>query len=1334
MALNYGDFMLPFIEINPGESDLIVKERCEERTDFLVNYLPGQLRLTPDSPLLDCLDAIAPEVALRRIRAMLQRLKSSLDSLSSSNPERLEELNRLDWSPDRRFAASPVLWAIGGLIFSHKKWTAPNCHDVRSAVDVDEFLRTSGAPGPFPQWMSDRIPLLVALKNAYRTCVDSGLREVGVYRDGILHFKEEEIARSMAELLKRACPTAASVTADALLLIANAYAGRYGDSTKVKTFEDFTQLVKQEIDRPVSQFSGILVIFEFGRHVFPALESAKTPKKLATELLKNQNPQVVWVSFDRFWATRHSDSLRAWLEEKAKLPSNLGTLFRNVTEEIQFSRGLQARLGSSNFYALSLEKDDASKVAFGCLPDKPTCQQVPTTVWQRISLAIKPFLERRGQTSGTGSIPWAYVMRVLDVLAYIYPIEFFRLKILRPDSPKELGDSNIIVLPREVPDIEELENAVKQEKWHHPKLLVSRCLATLLINQRMAFGNKQQAIRIDGDQAITKIQELEQIRDKWLKLATWVSEKNKHGILEKYLQVCLTPKIQLQTEPLLIFPQQGEAQIAGFDIGGSFVKAAIYKYYPKTELLGEPVFTEKPVVEFQTRNLDGTQYENALSFVERINTELTKAWGENWQENLIAIGITWPGAIAGQPGSEYIAAYSTAIGYFKPFDPDKFFQATAEKIHQFDLRQAFQNYFQKPVILMNDGVAHVLYHQWQFNREILGVGETVVGLFAGTGSAEAVFDGDTGHPLNVLAELGKQIDDIGCPFPVDEYPSGTSRNYFNKDTLPRIGQEVLQEWGIEMPRIPGILIGWILENLDTHASEEALKKIQQKIQRLWEEETRPGAKSIDSYLKELKRSLNKVGKKDEDFAKEVTKRAGLRLADLIAQVRELYGSLNVFVGGGPMSGATGRFIRNKVREELQQGYGFDVVGDESDVVRGIGITSSYTAWKKHHRVRLIRFPEPPRTNIEPPGPSGVRGAAMTAVELFTRKSSVPVDRAPSFSAFTVLQLGKKVSGRVYFPGRDSLPHTGTAGYVRSHLQASQAWKVVSYEVEKEKKMSIYSPLPWRDYDEDSVLTPIDVLIQQITSNDERESKTRNHIIISARNTINEWRYQIRMDGKWYRRLDDSEIDQDWPVIEISDQKVCLLPYKEASKETDLVTGIPLVIDGKPVSRTFLIANCSDIAHIYEVNPQGRLSSSATAWRELSECWKRAKDRGVEDYEIEQRMNKIANCYVGVQESRNLLHSIMAVRHDGELIAFAITGGLSDIAKELATKHQVRHAVLLDNGGSVGWHTLLEGKNDRVLLVASPNYRPRGMVFIDFWVEGFVHPREHYALSHKTAGG
>lgn len=318
--------------------------------------------------------------------------------------------------------------------------------------------------------------------------------------------------------------------------------------------------------------------------------------------------------------------------------------------------------------------------------------------------------------------------------------------------------------------------------------------------------------------------------------------------------------------------------------------------------------------------------------------------------------------------------------------------------------------------------------------------------------------------------------------------------------------------------------------------------------------------------------------------------------------------------------------------------------------------------------------------------------------------------SPCLSTFSVLALGAKVTGRVLFPGRDHWPVI-TAGYVRSVARAQLAGETGSGEYQPDRK------LPWRDYSS-SLLAAPDALVTA--------PYERHGVIISARNTLNEWGYQLRLGHDWIRRYNDSVINPEWPVVEFGGVDIHLVRLSEVTADADIVTGIPLVIAGQPSNRRFLVASCSDVAHTFDVNPRGQRGPSADAWQRLSNLWQELKDQQLEDTDLATQMEDEAK-RLSVSPSRDLLHSVLAQRFDGILVAFAITGALTDIASELAQRWDVQHAVLLDNGGSVGWQALVPGAEAPRLLVAGPNYRPKGTAFMQFDIGDFLQPQSHPLL-------
>jgi hypothetical protein len=366
-------------------------------------------------------------------------------------------------------------------------------------------------------------------------------------------------------------------------------------------------------------------------------------------------------------------------------------------------------------------------------------------------------------------------------------------------------------------------------------------------------------------------------------------------------------------------------------------------------------------------------------------------------------------------------------------------------------------------------------------------------------------------------------------------------------------------------------------------------------------------------------------------------------------------------------------------------------------------------------------------------------AAASAPFTPRREISAPWPAPPCLSTFSVLALGAKVPGHVLFAGRVHWP-VSTAGYVRSAARArlaagtesgaagtasgaagtasgaagtaSGAAGTASGAYQPERK------LPWRDYDASALLAAPDALVAA--------PYERHGVVIGARNTLNEWGYQLRLGQDWIRRYGDRAIDPGWPVVELSGADTRLVRLSEAGAAADLVTGIPLVAAGRPSPRPFLVASCSDVAHTFDVNPRGLRGPSADAWLRLSNLWQELKDQQLADADLAARMEAEA-VRLSVAPSHDLLHSVLAQRFDGVLVAFAITGALAGIASELADRWDVQHAVLLDNGGSVGWQALIPGAEAPKLLVAGPNYRPKGTAFLQFDLGEFLQPQGHPLL-------
>ncbi len=317
----------------------------------------------------------------------------------------------------------------------------------------------------------------------------------------------------------------------------------------------------------------------------------------------------------------------------------------------------------------------------------------------------------------------------------------------------------------------------------------------------------------------------------------------------------------------------------------------------------------------------------------------------------------------------------------------------------------------------------------------------------------------------------------------------------------------------------------------------------------------------------------------------------------------------------------------------------------------------------------------------------------------------------TISSYSIADFGRRIRGKLHFPHSGALP-SGSVGYVRSAARALASAQV------RGGKHQIDTPLPWRDYPAEVLTASSDVLETPFHE---------DYLLLGCRNVLNEWGYQVRLDGTWWRRAGDQPVDERWPVLAMLPEGVRFLPAAESRQiGADLLTGLPVVIDGVASETDFLIANCSDVAHVFEVHPGGLIGPSPAAWLELTNAWQAAHSENLPHPEFAALMLAIARKY-GVTASRHTLHSLIAEAQDGTLRAFALNGSLKAIAQHLVQRWKVTNAILLDNGGSVGWFYCPRDRSTPTLLVGGPNRRDSGTAFLSLETRGFPQPRMHTSL-------
>ena len=753
------------------------------------------------------------------------------------------------------------------------------------------------------------------------------------------------------------------------------------------------------------------------------------------------------------------------------------------------------------------------------------------------------------------------------------------------------------------------------------------------------------------------------------------------------------------------------------------------------------------------------------------------------------VGVAWPGAVAGPAGREYVAGASGILSCFVGLS-GRAGQDSAAQLHALALREAFETAFKAPgeppprVRLINDGEAHT---RGIAAAAALPSPPPLpmVALTAGTGTALGVL-GDDGSPLPVLLEAGKLVLDVHAPLPPpsDAFPPGRANRIFSRETLPELAVELaarvadpsarelvgrlrarelgavfagllgghpspdalLRSWydHTVAPQLDELGLRWLCEGRQAQIRQrrETLRRACAGFQG---DHALPG--QVAALLPEGVWPAASEGL--EGLAMEAARRAGCLLADLAALLLDLFGARSVLATGGPMTGQTGRLVRAFAREELQRSYGLQVLetphAGATEASGGEHCRPEGSLPAGPGSVGCVAVPEP----APAPGPealphaAGPWGAAAAALELHARRPrgahvatpggsadrsrSGTSRRAPDGSSesspswvrlshFSTLRLPVGCSGRLHFPGRAALKRP-SFGYVRSPQRAQAAQEAAR----RAGETCADAPLPWRDY-------PPELLVDSRTIGAAGTTRPgTERLVVSARNVLNELGHSVRLQGRWFARAGDPPLDPDWPALQIGPTGLRVARLTElVAEQGDLLTGLPLVRGGHPCGRTFFVAHCSDVAHCWDVDPIGRVGPGPEAWAKLSQQWQDAHGAGLSDDALQARLDATAR-RLGVGPRQGLLHSVVASQADGTLLLVAVTGALDAIAQTLVERLQVVDALVLDNGGSVGYLRWAPEATEPVLLVAGPNRRRRGTVFLEIVLPDFPSTTPHFAL-------
>lgn len=134
-------------------------------------------------------------------------------------------------------------------------------------------------------------------------------------------------------------------------------------------------------------------------------------------------------------------------------------------------------------------------------------------------------------------------------------------------------------------------------------------------------------------------------------------------------------------------------------------------------------------------------------------------------------------------------------------------------------------------------------------------------------------------------------------------------------------------------------------------------------------------KYIDDINKDKLININFLSNKDASFRERfglvIAHRAGCLLADVAAICIDLFQADGLFCAGGPLSGKTGKLIREFARKELADLYGFDIIKSFDNTSKGSG----------PHYIRPLEFSSPNEIEGEEKY-TGAWGAGSAALDRY----------------------------------------------------------------------------------------------------------------------------------------------------------------------------------------------------------------------------------------------------------------------------------------------------------------------------------------------------------------
>lgn len=966
---------------------------------------------------------------------------------------------------------SLAMLSVQACLLSHLGWSESHQPRIVSGFRAYAYLRQSAVP----EELARVVGFLIMMKDAVRNC-QGPQKEVFVWHRKALVETDEQVIPALSSAIQSAWPHVESRqhAMASLVFLAAGYQQRFSSLSDPSAVEPLARTWRSLNSRAgdANNEADIVVMVEYLHYWWDggdASQKRAIQSKLSDFINKQDattGGRMLNVSLGRYLSD---------VERRSSAKLFEASEISEVAKATEIDPAAQAwspqRL---EFAQLTLEPNQRFVVLYGCEPPTRVSQpedakkkNADQYIWQVCAAAFK-----KSMTSSTPDqqsvptkpspseryLPWPLIYFSLVSLAKIFPECFSTARATWGwcRDPEFAGRSFTIPLPKSSPDpgiVEQClralqgnsesglptggwpgKNAREDGEW--AQYLVANFAAAWVLNLRMAIGQGALRFMFDGRreveakyrQAINKIDNYHHY-DGLRCYLTQVGTESHPGVFLRPRSVADEYYRKL-VEQLMSGPAGGSSPLAlGIDVGGTEIKVSLFRLsYVNGEFrivasLGEPKHF-LTTVPGDPKHVDGAAFGEYLVKCFHGPKGFHESGDVDVWDQIVAVGVTWPGAVGGPAGAEVINGPSGILANFvqNPWDISRD-TCLNNPIALHKIAHDLRTYLWEKLLskkdedltvrMINDGDAQTYGASPLASAESFG---SMVVVAVGTGTALGLIYGHSRPRLApVLAEAGKivvnlfaRVKEENCFFPEGVANSVASIKALEELANAQIDSKLLLGKSFKMLSIE---VGIILQQVTQLLEDESLIQIQETLKNRWEEAKskacdeakldKPRHKNLKWKDREalLVQSVASRGDHaDEEFAQALddleekwvgktfnrtaqfgplhkrmlvaARQFGQLLADVIATSVDLFDSDAAMATGGVLSGATGRLVRAFARSTLAKQYGFECRESARDLR------------KTPRRIRPLQLLEP-KSQVTLKG--GAFGAALLAVDTLNER-------------------------------------------------------------------------------------------------------------------------------------------------------------------------------------------------------------------------------------------------------------------------------------------------------------------------------------------------------------